>query len=118
MAATVPNNDPELIAFCNTQMRPLADHIGGLTIGAALAGAEFLDKKIAAKVDTTGDPTWFVQDGSPADGRTPITGTTLLAAVAVMQDLEAYANQPNRIDSTMTNAAVAMEIAVNPGQFE
>lgn len=63
--------NPQAVKFCNEKIRPSADRYAQLYWVAKIILTEWNAAGMATLIPNTAD---VVEDGSPNDGRTPITG--------------------------------------------
>lgn len=102
----MPVNDPTAIKFSNEHVRTLADSLAGV----------FRDLKVfQAHWEAKGMETLFpagggaIEDGSPADGRTPITADDVRAFRAVVDAFVAAGDSGGNATQNLV-----VKIAVNP----
>lgn len=99
-------DDPVLVRACNEEIRPLAD---------ALARAHMKAKLVLANLQARGiafpdDPAAFVADGSPGDGRTPVSGADVNRLIRIAGGWM-LGNEANDNEA----AFAILRVAVNPG---
>ena len=98
--------DPQAVAFCNEEVRTIADQYSQLYYKLDAFLNEWNAQNIGALIPNTAD---VVIDGSATDGRASITGAKVNGLVtnltALRSDLEASAN---------LKLNVLLQIAVNP----
>lgn len=112
-------SDPVLVKWCNETIRPTADRLTGATvlIDQILIDVMPAAKNFAAALTAAG-PTDLIADGSPADGRTPMSVAQLQAFIVVCEKLQAFAD--NDQDPTtgahtgITSRQLLHAVAVNP----
>ena len=81
----MPNTDPQVIAFANTRVRPMADRMFSLYLESQAFLAEYTAGDIGTQIDTAGAGEILV-DGSAVDGRTEITGGDIYNLVGAVQE--------------------------------
>jgi hypothetical protein len=101
----MPINDPAAIKFANERVRPLADRLARMAFALQIFLAEYQAKGLEAQFP---DDATVVEDGSGADGRTPITGHDVREMVRVAQDLATMAT------GDTSRMPTIMKVAVNP----
>lgn len=84
--------DPQVVAFCNNEVRPMADRLYSAYFRAKATLADYNAGDIGTKISNGGSSN-FVGDGSAVDGRTRMTGgdvfnliTTLTAYIAFVEN--------------------------------
>jgi|SRR6185437_615438 len=97
--------DPSAIQFCNQNIRPVADQIAQLQTTLAVTLAAWSAKGMGAMIPNDSS---VIEDGSPADGRTPLQGADVNALIALLTTLQGMATGQNSAMPTV------LKIAVNP----
>lgn len=98
--------DASAINFVNVNIRPVADQVAQLQTTLAVTLAAWSAKGMAALIPN--DATAVIEDGSPADGRTSLTGVDVNAFIALLETLQGMASGQNSAMPTV------LKIAVNP----
>jgi hypothetical protein len=80
------NNNPQVVAFANDRVRPLADSIYRLHAEMKSFETEYFGKGIGGAIDAAGAAE-LIGDGSAIDGRTPITGGDIYTLIGIAQAL-------------------------------
>lgn len=102
----MPNvSDPTAIKFCNENIRPVADQIAQLQTTLAVTLAAWSAKGMANLIP---NDTSVIEDGSPADGRTSLTGVDINAFIGLLETLQGMATGQN------SQMPTVLKIAVNP----
>lgn len=102
-------DDPRLVKFSNEKLRILADTVEAALRGAELAIAEY---DAAGLVSTITSPAEQIVDGSPADGRNPIVGQSVMNYIQNLRDILAIFNTADEQGITLRNKN--RYLAVNP----
>lgn len=71
-------SDPQVVKFCNEQVRPFCDRIAQVTKEAQLLVSAFSAKGLESLMVANEQ----IEDGSATDGRTPMTKDDVVALVA------------------------------------
>ena len=106
--------DPVVIGFSNNRARTIADSMTELLSKLLAWQADYAAMGIAAKInaDAAGAGS-NLQDGSPADQRLPVSGTTLINFKAAIDQLVTAWNVTAVAGVGTTVAAVENTIQVN-----
>lgn len=80
------NSNPQVVAFANNKVRPLADKLVGLYYSSKSLIAEYAAGDIGTKIEAAGAGE-LLADGSAVDGRTRITGGDIYNIVTAAQQL-------------------------------
>ena len=87
------NTNPQVIAFCNAHVRPMADSMAANYWTAKKIVTEWNSLNLAALILNDGT---LIADGSATDGRSPISGTMvtniIVRATEIVTDYEAAGN--------------------------
>ena len=88
-------NAPQLIEFCNSDLRQLGDLFTKLTTRSEAANATYLARDLGTVIDTggAGNP---VEDGSATDGRTICVGGDVYNMIGLLNDFETFMTQGRR----------------------
>ncbi len=78
------NTNPQVIAFCNQKLRPVNDLALSLYYSIQLFQQEWTQQGLAALIPNTSD---VIVDGSPNDGRPPLTNAQALIIQANLQTI-------------------------------
>lgn len=89
-------DNPQLVAFANENLRPLANLLQQLSQALTPTMEEYAAKNLGTVIDAGGAGNLIV-DGSATDGRTPCTGGDVYNLVTLVQDLQAFLTE-GRID--------------------
>ena len=102
------------VRYCNEQLRPAFDELAGSVLKIQSLLTQWLAKNLAATISNTSD---LIDDGAAPggsapgspDGRTPITGADVNAAIGFMGQIQSAlaANDNAMLDNLF-------KIAVNP----
>lgn len=106
----MPINDPVAVKFSNERVRVSADTLArGYSQAGGILGI-WLNQDLATRIPN--DPLNIIEDGSPADGRTPISGED---ANMIMEALTAF---KNLLEQNASNGKRhidnILKVAVNP----
>jgi hypothetical protein len=101
-----PINDPELINYANTQIRPLCDHL--IQASTLIQSVLSLWSARAYANRFPNDNTIALEDGSPSDGRPPITSADVNGVIAIALQVVALQSANNN-----ANLAQILRVAVN-----
>ncbi len=101
----MPNDNPQVVKFANEVIRPMADWYHSLVDSSDEMISKFNNEGIAALVPNDGD---VIVDGSPADGRGPLTNQQLLIFIDICTVFRnaAHANSNliyNQVDAVSVN---------------
>jgi hypothetical protein len=89
-------NNPQLVDFCNDELRQIADRFVALQIRVDSAYSTYLARNLGTIINDGGS-TNPVLDGSATDGRTIATGGDVYNLVTMMQDFQTFMTQ-GRVD--------------------
>jgi len=89
-------DNPQLVDFCNDELRQIADRFVQLNIRVDSAVAEYNAKNLGTII-TDGGSSNPVLDGSAQDGRTIATGGDVWNLVTLLQDFQTFMTQ-GRVD--------------------
>ncbi len=78
------NTNPQVVAFANTKLRPVNDLALSLYYSIQLLEAEWTQQGIGSLVPNDSN---VISDGSPGDGRPPMTNAQALIVQANLQTL-------------------------------
>ncbi len=82
----MPITDPQVVKWANERARVICDLITRLDYAIAAYKTDYLAEGIGARITAAG-PSEIIVDGSATDGRTPMTGTTLINLSATVNQL-------------------------------
>jgi len=82
----MPITDPQIVTWANLRARTICDLITRLDYALTAYKAEYTAAGLGAKIIAAGIGETIV-DGSATDGRTPMTGTTLVNLSATINQL-------------------------------
>jgi hypothetical protein len=82
-------DNPQLVDFCNTELRQIADKFVALKIRIDSAHAEYNQRNLGTIINDGGSSN-PVLDGSLTDGRTIATGGDVFNIVTLMTDMQAF----------------------------
>ena len=85
----------QLIAFCNEDLRPIADALVAIDVKLAPILAEYAAKDLG-NIITAGGSSGPVLDGSAADGRTIPTGGDVFNLITLLTDLQSFITSGRR----------------------
>lgn len=83
------NDDPQVVAFSNNRVRPMADVIYSAYFRAKSVLADYNAGNIGTLIDNEGAGE-LIADGSATDGRTRITGGDIYNFITACQELVDY----------------------------
>lgn len=83
------DDDPQVVAFSNNRVRPMADVIYSAYYRAKSVIADYNAGDIGTKINNEG-PSELIADGSATDGRTRITGGDIYNFIGACQELVDY----------------------------
>jgi hypothetical protein len=89
-------DSPQLVDFCNDELRQIADRFVALKIRVDAAYAEYLARTLGDVINDGGS-TNPVLDGSETDGRTIATGGDVFNLITLMTDFQTFLNS-GRVD--------------------
>lgn len=90
-------DSPQLIDFCNDELRQLGDMITRFDMRSAAAIAEYNARDLGTIINAGGS-SGPVLDGSTTDGRTICTGGDVFNAVTLYQAFQTFMSEPGRRD--------------------
>lgn len=98
------NSNPQVIAYSNNRVRPLADKLIRARRDLKAAVEEYNDQNIGSLINAAGDGN-ILADGSATDGRPQMVGGDLYNFVTLLQDLDTFFNsgRVTVIDKAMGN---------------
>jgi hypothetical protein len=82
-------DNPQLVEFCNDELRQIADRFVALQIRVDHAYQEYLARELGTVINDGGS-TNPVLDGSATDGRTIATGGDVYNLVTMFQDFQTF----------------------------
>ncbi len=82
----------QLVEFCNTKLRPLADRLQTLALDAPLTEAVYTARNLGTIISDGGSSN-LIADGSAVDGRTRCTGGDVWNLITLLQDLQTFLTQ-------------------------
>ena len=85
-------DSPQLIAFCNEDLRQIADKLVAIDIQLAPIIAEYEAKNLGTVINDGGS-SGPVLDGSASDGRTIVTGGDVFNLMTLLIDLQTFLTQ-------------------------
>lgn len=85
-------DSPQLIAFCNEDLRIIADRLVAIDVRLAPIIAEYNAKNLGTVINDGGS-SGPVLDGSAVDGRTIVTGGDVFNLVTLLIDLQTFLTQ-------------------------
>lgn len=85
----MPLENPQLIAFANENLRPLANALVDLNQRLIPTMEEYEAKNLGTIISDGGAGELIV-DGSAQDGRTPVTGGDVFNLITLVTDLQAF----------------------------
>lgn len=85
----MPNTDPQVVAFANGLVRPMADRFHSLYLNCVNLVAAFNTGDIASQIEAAGAGEILV-DGSQTDGRTQITGGDIYNLINAAIDFKKF----------------------------
>ena len=85
-------NNAQLIEFCNSDLRQIADKLVQLDTRTDAAGATYLARDLGTVINAGGS-TELITDGSTTDGRTRCAGVDVFNLVTLMTDFQAFMTQ-------------------------
>lgn len=90
-------DNPQLVEFCNDELRQLGDLLTRLDLRANAAYAEYLARNLGTIINDGGSAN-PVLDGSAVDGRTICTGGDVFNFITAIQALQTWFADPGRRD--------------------
>lgn len=103
------NTNPQVIAFCNQKVRTVNDLALSLYYSIQLFQAEWTQQGIGALIPNDSN---VISDGSPADGRPPITNQQ---ALVIQANLQTIMNVFSANTNLILNQGLA--VAVHPASI-
>lgn len=96
------NSNPQVVAFSNTEIRPMADKMYGAYYKAKSVVQNYNTDGIGALISAAGASN-LIGDGSDVDGRTRISGDDIINFITALSAFIAYiengaVSTANRID--------------------
>ena len=85
-------NNPQLVEFCNSDLRQVADALVRLDSRTSDAAATYLARNLGTVINDGGS-TELIADGSATDGRTRCAGGDVFNLVTLMADLQTFLTQ-------------------------
>lgn len=82
-------DNPQLVEFCNDELRQLGDLLKKIDLRSEAALAEYNARDLGTVINTGGS-SGPVLDGSVVDGRTICTGGDVFNVVTLIQDLQTF----------------------------
>ena len=82
-------DNPQLVEFCNDELRQIADRMVALKIRVDAAYSEYLARELGTVINDGGS-TNPVLDGSATDGRTVATGGDVFNLITLMTDFQTF----------------------------
>jgi hypothetical protein len=89
-------DNPQLVEFCNDELRQIADRFVALKIRVDSANSEYNARNLGTVINDGGS-TNPVLDGSATDGRTVATGGDVWNLVTLLQDFQTFMTS-DRVD--------------------
>ena len=90
-------DNPQLVEFCNDELRQLGDMLTRLDLRANAVNAEYLARDLGTIINAGGSSN-PVLDGSATDGRTICTGGDVFNLITLVQALQTFFASPGRRD--------------------
>ena len=90
-------DNPQLVEFCNDELRQLGDRLTALDLRSAAAIAEYNARNLGTVINDGGS-SGPVLDGSAADGRTIATGGDVYNLLTMLQDIQTFFDVAGRRD--------------------
>lgn len=90
-------DNPQLVDFCNGELRQIADKFVALNIRVDAAIAEYNARGLGTIINAGGSEN-PVLDGSVVDGRTIATGGDVFVMVTLLKDMQTFMTQ-GRVDA-------------------
>jgi hypothetical protein len=91
-------DNPQLVEFCNDELRQIGDRLTALDLRASAAIAEYNARNLGTVIDSGGSSN-PVLDGSATDGRTIVTGGDVYNIITMLQDLQTFFAATGRRDA-------------------
>ena len=85
-------NNAQLVEFCNSTLRPLADNIQRLVTVLPLIEGVYNARNLGTVINDGGAGN-FVADRSDTDGRTRVTGGNVFNLITLVQDMQTFLTQ-------------------------
>ena len=82
-------DNPQLVEFCNDELRQIGDRLKALDIRTAAAVAEYNARNLGTVINDGGSSN-NVLDGSASDGRTVVTGGDVFNLITLIQELQTF----------------------------
>jgi len=89
--------DPQVIAFSNQELRPVADALFQAYYRAKELNQNYVAGNIGSLINTAGAGN-LLHDGSEVDGRTRITGGDIYNFITLIGDFISFTDAPGRLD--------------------
>ena len=90
-------DSPQLVEFCNDELRQLGDRLTTLDLRSAAAITEYFARDLSTII-TAGGSTGPVLDGSATDGRTIATGDDAVNMLTLLQAVQTFFDVTGRRD--------------------
>ena len=90
-------DNPQLVEFCNDELRQLGDMLTRLDLRANAAYAEYLARNLGTIINDGGSSN-PVLDGSATDGRTICTGGDIYNLITAIQSIQTWFDESGRRD--------------------
>lgn len=90
-------SNPQVVAFSNQELRPLADLLFKAYYKALELDQNYVANNIGTLIDAGGASN-LLNDGSLTDGRTRISGGDIYNFVTLISDLITFLESPGRLD--------------------
>ena len=90
-------DNPQLVEFCNDELRQIGDRLTALDLRSAAAITEYNARDLGTIINAGGS-TGPVIDGSATDGRTIATGGDVFNLITLLQNIQTFFDVAGRRD--------------------